>query len=146
MRRSTPRQREIFAADFDLSDVPRDRFLIAGDAWARCREGAADPAAFGLSLIKESGMWWIAGNLMRDAAALGNLELLPWDSWGVMPAPGQEIGDDEVVLFDRLAAYTRIPDAAFDLLQELCAGDSPLRVPAAVRNALRDAYEPVRAG
>ena len=68
-----------------------------------CRDGAADPAAFGLSLMKESGMWWIAGNLMRDAAALGNLELLPWDCWGAMPAPDAQIGSDDVVLFDRLA-------------------------------------------
>ena len=140
------RQREIFAVDFDLTDVPRDRFLIAGDAWAKCREGAADPAAFGLSLIRESGMWWIAGNLMRDAAALGNIELLPWDCWGVMPAPDADIGAGENVLFDQLAGYTRFPDAAFDLLQQLCAGDDRLRVPLAVRNALRGRDEPVRAG
>jgi hypothetical protein len=139
-------QREIFDADFDLADVPRDRFLVAGDAWAMCREGAADPAVFGLSLMKESGMWWIAGNLMRDAAALGNVELLPWDCWGAMPAPDAQIGDDDVVLFDRLAGYTRIPDEAFDLLHDLCAGDARLSVPRAVRNAVRDRTEPVRAG
>jgi len=140
------RQREIFAVDFDLTDVPRDRFLIAGDAWAQCRDGAADPAAFGFSVTNESGMWWIAGNLMRDAAALGNLELLPWDCWGAMPAPDAQIGDDELVLFDRLAGYTRIPDAAFDLLRELCAGDKRLVVPPAVRNDLRGQDELVRAG
>jgi hypothetical protein len=65
--------------DFDLTDVPRDRFLIAGEAWLRCRDGTEDPAKFGLSTVGESGDWWIAGNLMRDAAALGNLEVLPWD-------------------------------------------------------------------
>jgi hypothetical protein len=139
-------QREIFDADFDLADVPRDHFLVAGDAWAMCRDGAADPAVFGLSLMKESGMWWIAGNLMRDAAALGNVELLPWDCWGAMPAPDAQIGADDVVLFDRLAGYTRIPDEAFDLLHDLCAGDARLSVPRAVRNAVRERTEPVRAG
>ena len=137
------RQREIFTIDFDLTDVPRDRFLIAGDAWTKCREGAADPAAFGLSLIKESGLWWIAGNVMRDAAALGNIEVLPWDVWGAMPAPDAEIGPDDLVLFDQLAGYTRLADAASDLLENLCATDSRLTVPPAVRNALRARDEPL---
>jgi len=137
------KQLEIFAVDFDLTDVPRDRFLIAGDAWVRCREGAADPSVFGLSLIKESGMWWIAANLMRDAAALGNIELLPWDSWGAMPAPYEEIGTDELVLFDQLAGYTQKPDEAFDLLRQTCADDARLAVPAAVVNSLRKREEPL---
>ncbi|MGN6680953.1 MAG: hypothetical protein ACTHKL_24590, partial [Streptosporangiaceae bacterium] len=117
--------------------------LIAGDAWAKCREGAADPSVFGLSLIKESGMWWIAANLMRDAAALGNTELLPWDSWGAMPAPYEEIGADELMLFDRLAGYTQKPDEAFDLLRQTCADDERLTVPAAVVNSLRKREEPL---
>jgi Transglutaminase-like superfamily len=135
------RQREIFPVSFDVTDVPRDQFLIAGDGWSRCREGTADPANFGLSAIKESGLWWIAGNLMRDAAALGNVELLPWDCWGAMPPPDAEIGEPELVLFDRLAGYTGMPDPAFDLLQRLMAGDDRLTVPPAVLNALRQRTE-----
>jgi len=137
------RQLEIFAVDFDLTDVPRDRLLIAGDAWAKCRAGAADPSAFGLSLIKESGLWWIAANLMRDAAALCNIELLPWDVWGVMPGPDAEIGADELVLFDQLAGCTKMADGAFELLQQVCTDDERLRVPPAVRNSLRNCEEPL---
>jgi len=74
-----------FGTGFDLTDVPRDQFLVAGDAWRRIRAGQAAPAMFGLSVLKESGDWWVAGNLMRDGAALLNTELLPWDCWGVMP-------------------------------------------------------------
>lgn len=136
-------QLEIFAVDFDLTNVPRDRFLIAGEAWARCREGAADPSAFGLSVVKESGLWWIAANLMRDAAALGNIELLPWDVWGVMPGPDAEIGTEELVLFDQLAGYTKMADGAFDLLQQLRADDNRLAIPPTVRNALRNREEPL---
>ncbi len=135
------RQRDMFPIDFDVSDVPRDRFLIAGDAWARCRAGTADPEAFGLSLLNEAGYWWIAGNLMRDAAALGNIELLPWDCWGAMPAPNEQIDDDRRVLFDRLAALTQTPDTAFTELQRLCRDDERLRVPPAVYNAVRDREE-----
>jgi hypothetical protein len=80
---------------------------------------------------------------MRDAAALGNLELLPWDSWGAMPAPEAVIGPDDLELFDLLAGYTRLADDAFDLLRKLCADDDRLAVPATVTNALRGREEPI---
>jgi hypothetical protein len=137
------RQRELFRVDFDVTDVPRDRFLIAGDAWALCRSGAADPATFGLSQVGEAGDWWIAGNLMRDAAALGNLEVLPWDCWGAMPDEDEAIGDARCALFDRLAALTREPDRCFDELRGLVRDDDRLRVPPVVRNAVRQRDEPV---
>ena len=28
--------------------------------------------------------WFVAGNVMRDFAALNNMEMLPWDVWGAM--------------------------------------------------------------
>ncbi|SDQ32416.1 transglutaminase domain-containing protein [Thermostaphylospora chromogena] len=137
------RQREMFPIDFDVADVPRDRFLTAGDAWRRCRDGAADPGRFGLSMVRESGWWWIAGNLMRDAAALSGVEVLPWDSWGAMPGPDAPIDDDLRALFDRLADLTRDPDADLPELLRLCADDERLRLPAAVRNDLRGRDEPL---
>jgi transglutaminase-like putative cysteine protease len=73
------RQRDFFTIGFDVLDVPRDQFLVAGDAWARYRAGTADPGDFGLTLLHESGAWWIAANLIRDVAALCGMEMLPWD-------------------------------------------------------------------
>jgi Transglutaminase-like superfamily len=137
------RQRELFRVGFDVTDVPRDQFLIAGDAWALCRSGAADPATFGLSQVGEAGDWWIAGNLMRDAAALGNLEVLPWDCWGAMPDADEAIGEARCALFDRLAALTREPDRAFAELRGLVQDDDRLRVPPVVHNAVRQRDEPV---
>jgi len=135
-------QRGWFGIEFDTTDVPRDRFLVAGQAWSRYRVGSVDAGRFGLSLIDEAGDWWIAANLMRDAAALGNIELLPWDCWGAMPGPDQPIGADLAALFDQLAAHTLTPDAAFTELRQL-RDDERLRVPPVVRNALRDRDEPV---
>jgi hypothetical protein len=133
----------LFEVDFDLMDVPREAFLVAGDAWRLCRDGGADPARFGLSLMGQGGYWWIAANLLRDVAALNNMEMLPWDVWGAMPAPDEAIGDEQCALFDRLAGLTRDPDATFAELTAAYAGDARLRVPATVYNAVLNRPEPV---
>jgi hypothetical protein len=121
-------QRERLGIGFDLTDVPRDQFVIAGDAWRMTRAGQADPDRFGLTVINEAGAWWIAANLMRDAAALDNVELLPWDLWGAMPEPADTV---DVALFDELAAATAGPDLA--AVRRLLA-DARLRVPDEVFN------------
>jgi len=137
------RQRGWFGIDFDVTHLPAGKFLTGGQAWDRYRSGAADPGIFGLSLVGESGDWWIAANLIRDAAALCNIEVLPWDCWGAMPEPGQPITSDLVALFDRLARLTENPDAAMAELRQLCQDDDRVRVPPLVRNYLRGTDEPL---
>jgi hypothetical protein len=131
------KQREMFGIGFDVTDVPRDGFLVAADAWQRCRAGTADPGVFGLSFLNEAGYWWIAANMMRDAAALENVEVLPWDLWGVMPEPEDVVDMD---LFDELAAATIDPEAGAADRRRLMEGER-LRVPSKVRNALRQELE-----
>ncbi|RRR98133.1 transglutaminase domain-containing protein [Glycomyces terrestris] len=138
------RQRELFGADLDTADVPRDGFVVAGDAWRRCRAGEDDPDRFGLNAIGEFGDWWIAANLIRDVAALSNVEMLPWDVWGAMPEPGDEIGPELVGLLDRLAALTADPATAAEAREWY--GDDRLRVPAVVLNANLGREEPVALG
>jgi hypothetical protein len=128
-------QRGKLSIDFDLTDVPHDRFLIAGDAWQQYRAGQADPDRFGLSFIPEAGNWWIAANLMRDAAALDGVEVLPWDTWGGMPRPADTV---DLALFDELAAATAGP--SMPEVRRLLADDR-LRVPAEVFNVLHKRLE-----
>jgi hypothetical protein len=128
-------QRGKLSIDFDLTDVPHHRFVIAGDAWQRYRAGQADPDRFGLSFIPEGGDWWIAANLIRDAAALDGVEVLPWDTWGGMPEPADRV---DLALFDELAGATAGPSMAE--VRRLLADDR-LRVPAEVFNVLRKRRE-----
>jgi hypothetical protein len=136
-------QEGLFHPDFDLLDVPHDRFVTAGDAWTRCRAGEDDAGRYGLSLFGETGLWWIAGNLLRDVAALRNMEMLPWDLWGAMPDPEDTIGEERLALFDRLAALTRRPDEVFGEIAAAYEGDERVRVPARVRNSALDREEAV---
>ena len=130
-------QKKLFAVDFDPLDVPRGRFVIAGDAWAMCRAGKADPARFGI--LDMGGWWFIAGNIVRDLAALNDVVMLPWDVWGAMPQPGQ---DADFVRFDGLAELTCDPDAHFAALRSTYSSDD-YRLPSVVFNAVLNRPEKV---
>jgi hypothetical protein len=127
--------RRKLAIDHDVLDVPRDRFLIAGDAWARCRAGAADPAKFGIFVGDLRGLWFIAGELVRDVAALNKMEMLPWEVWGAQPRPGATLDPKQLQFFDELAALTRVADTSFGELRSRYEDDDQLRVPGTVFNA-----------
>ncbi len=130
-------QRELFKIGFDTANVPRDQFVVAGDAWLLCRNGINDPSAFGI--LDMHGLWFIAGNLVRDIAALNNREMLPWDIWGAMRRRDSEL---DLAFFDRLAVVSRAPDAHADELNALFA-DERVQVPKAVFNAeLNQMQEP----
>jgi len=133
-------QRTGLKVDFNPLDVPRDRFVIAGDAWTRCRTGEGDPSKFGIFDL--NGLWFIAGNVVRDVAALNNVEMLPWDVWGAMPQPNEQLKEDQLEFFDRLAALTHAPDASFPELHALY-GDDRLRVPGTVFNAVLNRPEKI---
>jgi hypothetical protein len=110
--------------DFDVFDVPRDQFLIAADAWQQCRNGVADPQRFGISFAQLYGLWFIAGSLVRDLAALNKIEMLPWDVWGVQPRPNEQLDASQLAFFDQLARFTRDPDSSFDELRKAYADSS----------------------
>jgi hypothetical protein len=131
------RQREKFGIDFDTLDVPRDRFLVAGDAWKLCRDGRASPQAFGV--LNMFGLWFIASNVIRDVAALNNREMLPWDVWGAMTQVDAEIDFDFI---DRLAAMSREPDKHIDALRD-AYDDQRVAVPPTVFNAVLNRPEMV---
>jgi hypothetical protein len=124
------RQRRLFDIGFNTSDVPRDQFVVAGDAWSLCRSGTIDPGTCGI--LNMHGLWFVAGNLVRDIAALNNREMLPWDVWGAMPRPDSELN---LAFFDQLAIVSREPDAQPDELDALY-GDERVGVPRTVFNAV----------
>lgn len=134
-------QRSVLKPDFDVLDVPRDRFIIAGDAWRQCRAGKADPMKFGI--LDMWGLWFIAHNVLLDFAALNKVEMLPWDDWGPMIPPGEAPTADQLALFDRLADLTLDADARFDELRALYATGPGLKVPPEVFNAVTNQVDRV---
>lgn len=123
-------QRARLNIDFDLLNVPRTRFLPGGLAWQQCRAGKADPETFGIQDM--AGLWFVRGNVVRDLAALNRVELLPWDSWGLIDAEGVEEDPAAMALLDRAAALT-LDDSAFTEMQALYAAEPGLSVPSTIR-------------
>lgn len=134
-------QRKQFKPDFDTLDVPRDRFIIAGDAWDQCRSGRADASRFGI--LDMHGLWFIAGNVLRDLASLNRMEMLPWDVWGLMDMNDAALTGENKALLDRVAALTLAGDDSFAEVRAIYESDDRLRVPPVVFNALRNAPEPI---
>ena len=121
-------QRNVVKPDFDTLDVPRDRFLVAGDAWHACRSGGADPQTFGVGSADLWGLEEVMGAVFLDLAALQKVELLPWNWYGLAKQDGA--WELELNLIDRLAALSTAADAAaLTELQELVARDRRLALP-----------------
>jgi hypothetical protein len=70
------------------------------------RRGEQDPARFGVSVLGLTGLWFPAGSLLRDLAALDMGEMMAWDYWG--PArdfrPGAPVPPEWLDPLDSLAA------------------------------------------
>ncbi len=129
-------QHRIVQADFDPLDVPRDRFLVAGDVWQQIRAGTIDPSRCGIADMW--GDWYVRGNLSLDVASLQKVELLPWEPFGIAKSPDSTIVDtDEMLaLIDRAAALTRIgDDASVTELLQLAESEPLLRPPEMTVNA-----------
>jgi len=110
------RVRVYFKIPFAPSDVPRDRFLAAGEAWLSVRRGALDPETCGVSSDGIHGAWFVAGNVIRDLAALNKREMLAWDAWGIMHewGPGKRIPDAAIAQVDAVAGTDRAVTARLE--------------------------------
>lgn len=121
-------QRKLFGVQIDSLDVPRDRFLVVGDAWKACRNGA-DPQTFGVGGTEMWGLVEVFGNVFQDIAALQKIELLPWEWYG-LAATDKSAAYKETDLVDQLASISSSADhGAIEALRRLVAIDERLRVP-----------------
>jgi hypothetical protein len=134
-------QRDELGIDFDPLDVPDDKFLVAGKAWQLCRTGGADLDAFGIGDLH--GLWFVRGNLVRDLASLNKVELLPWDSWGLIDKGKSELSVPDLALLDEVAVITQTDNDGFDETRSIYENNTCLRVPHVIRSYLKDGVQTV---
>lgn len=122
--------------DFKPTDVPPNHFIAAGEAWTRCRTGRADASKFGIFKGNLRGLWFVAGDVIRDLAALNKQEMLAWDVWGAMPKPDETLDEEWLAFFDSLAFLTADADDSFDEMRRIYDSDKRLHVPEIVFNSI----------
>lgn len=122
-----------FKIAFAPYDVPRDAFLVGGDAWLRVRRGLVDPSRCGVSSIGVLGAGFVAGSVLRDLAALNKREMLAWDAWGITRGirPSDAIPEATAARLDELATLIADPYADWKAIREIYGRDD-FRVPPVV--------------
>jgi hypothetical protein len=126
---------------FSPLDVPRNQFIVGGKAWQLCRTGKADPDTFGI--FDMHGLWFVRGNFVRDLAALNKVELLPWDSWGMIETHDEELSSDDLIFLDRLAEQTCDDVPQFNLVRACYEHDERVRVPPQIHSYLQQGVETI---
>jgi hypothetical protein len=135
--------------EFDPQNLKPGDFMIAGEAWQKCRSGDLSPNTFGIGvdlskygLRSPYGLWFIRGNLIRDFLALNKIELLPfveglektkiyWDDWTMMQ-PDAIISDEDMTLLDKISELTSNPDENLQEIQQLYTNSKQLHPPKSI--------------
>ena len=113
--------------EFDVHDIPHDKFLTAGKAWQIGRADQQRWDDFGVNNdIK--GRWFVASYLMYDLAALNRWEMLLWDSWGLMKDLGN-LSQADLALLDQIAELSQPNTQDFDQIQKIYQSYECLTVP-----------------
>lgn len=112
-------QINVLKITFNPLDMPAGAFVVAADAWQRCRSGNADPNNFGIFEYK--GWDFIRGNLIRDFLSLNKIEILPWDFWEAMQPELAQSPTTTWEFYDHLARLTIAPDIHFDTIRQTLA-------------------------
>lgn len=102
---------------FDPTDVPRQCFVTAGQAWLDCRGGGADPGRFGHGAV--TGLWFIKVNVIRDHHVLNGRVTSAWDGWRDAPPSQRLVGQHDHPLLDDLA--TRPEQALIEIIPDWLA-------------------------
>lgn len=79
--------------NFNLYDVPEPRFLPAYKVWQQMRAGKIDANLYGTSQFR--GAWYIKNCMLRDLMYVLKVDLLLWDTFGLMHEDLQPEGSPE---------------------------------------------------
>lgn len=125
-------QKKALKITFDPLDVPPYKFITGAKAWMLCRAGQADPEKFGIFDMK--GLWFVRGNLVRDFLALNNIEILPWDVYGIIAKHDNQITESDITLLDRMAGLCLNPQGTFAEIRSLFTENPDLQPPPSMLN------------
>lgn len=126
--------KEINKIDFDTTDIPSDKFLLAGYVWQQYRDNKIDPDEFGNEPEEEfKGVAAIRNRVLQDLNMLNKMELLLWDTSSLMELHIVPTEDD-LKLIDHVAELTLAGNKMFDEMRELYEKGPKLKIPRVVNS------------
>jgi hypothetical protein len=126
--------KERYEFKFPIFNIPREQFILAGDAWKRCQAKEVNANDFGVGSIEGvRGLWFIRNDLVRDIAALNKFEVLPWDEWGLADKELEDMTKEELLIISQAAELTT-DDTQFDEMQKLYDFTEGLKVPKVIKS------------
>lgn len=132
-----PHVRQTWNIKYDPYNVPDDVFQVAGKSWLAWRERKVDASMFVIDDL--NGSWLIRGNLLRDFAALNNIEIEPhmmrvnlglnWNSWRLLSVEDNALSSNDWILLDKIALLTTEADQNFSAIRSLFIENIDLQPP-----------------
>ncbi len=114
---------------FNTTNVPKELFMFAGEAWNFCRKNKDNPLNYGFCSGHE-GLWFIKGNLIRDLLSLAKIELLPWDTNELIGEYKKHIIQNKnYQLLDSVANVTTVTNPCFIEIKNLIKNNPILGMP-----------------
>jgi hypothetical protein len=115
------KQRKIMGIDFDTLDMPKGRFVVAGEGFRCYRDGEVPPENFG---VGGGDTWHAMGwtmameNVTCDMLALNRVELLPWDTPPFAEKAEDQMSPEDMALIEQAAQLTVNVDTRWHDMRE----------------------------
>jgi hypothetical protein len=86
----------------DMTDLPENQFLDAGESYEELKSGRVKPERIGIFEFK--GWKYVNYKLVSDLACVNNVEVLPWEGWGMCGRISEgELSEEDEALLQEIA-------------------------------------------
>ncbi len=124
-------QREVLKTNLDMTDLPDSQFLDAGESYYELKSEKVKPERIGIFEFR--GCQYVHYKLVSDLACINSVEVLPWESWGIIDRiDSKKLSQEDEHLLERIAkvlsALREHPDY-FRQARELYGKTPELKVP-----------------
>ena len=116
-------QKDALELNMDMTDLPADQFLNAGESYFELKSGKVEPKNIGV--MEFLGWRYARYKLVSDLASINKLEILAWEGWGIckrinqeqLTASDQKLLEDTADILKDLSFYPECFNQAREIYQ-----------------------------
>lgn len=114
--------------NFDTNNFSKEHFLNAGETYTEFHKKQHPPENFGIQ--DWTGELFVRNKLIMDLASINKVEVLAWERWGTCAKFNNEVNEEDVVLFEKVAKLLSKDDnASFKEGKEMFETQKGLKMP-----------------